>query len=287
MAIRSALVFVAGRIKEFVHGDIFKIGRASLDPSGPTVARTATLPDKSGTIAMTSDITGTNSGTNTGDETGARIATLLKAATNKTTIVDADEISGTEESGASFPLIRTTWTNVKVFLKTYFDTLYAAKNVTTRMCPEFANMPASLTGASIMSGNYTIASDYFCGSAVSLTGVRVHWNSGTEATIKVNVFLNGSTTAISTVTATFFGRSTLLFVSPVTIGAGDTVKLSMYAGASVYSWSTTGGNVPTAAMQAGPLMHTRIGWYNDGDAAPIASAGGSPGYYAPLHPLFN
>jgi len=32
--------------------------------------RTWTLPDKDGTVAMTSDITGTNSGTNTGDEVG-------------------------------------------------------------------------------------------------------------------------------------------------------------------------------------------------------------------------
>ena len=32
-----------------------------------TVARTYTLPDKDGTVAMTSDITGTNSGVNTGD----------------------------------------------------------------------------------------------------------------------------------------------------------------------------------------------------------------------------
>lgn len=34
-----------------------------------TVARTWTFPDKNGTVAMTSDITGTNSGTNTGDQT--------------------------------------------------------------------------------------------------------------------------------------------------------------------------------------------------------------------------
>lgn len=34
-----------------------------------TIARTWTFPDKNGTVAMTSDITGTNSGTNTGDET--------------------------------------------------------------------------------------------------------------------------------------------------------------------------------------------------------------------------
>jgi hypothetical protein len=34
-----------------------------------TAARTYTLPDAAGTIALTSNITGTNSGTNTGDQT--------------------------------------------------------------------------------------------------------------------------------------------------------------------------------------------------------------------------
>ena len=68
---------------------------------------------------------GNSTGTNTGDETGARIATLLHAASNKTTLVDADEVNGTD-SAASFGLIRTTWGNVKAFLKTYFDTLYLA-----------------------------------------------------------------------------------------------------------------------------------------------------------------
>jgi uncharacterized protein YdeI (BOF family) len=41
----------------------------SVIASAATAARTWTFPDKSGTVAMTSDITGTNSGTNTGDQT--------------------------------------------------------------------------------------------------------------------------------------------------------------------------------------------------------------------------
>ena len=40
----------------------------TLIASDPSTDRTYTLPNKSGTVAMTSDITGTNSGTNTGDQ---------------------------------------------------------------------------------------------------------------------------------------------------------------------------------------------------------------------------
>jgi len=42
---------------------------SSLQTASITSNRTWTLPNKTGTIAMTSDITGTNSGTNTGDQT--------------------------------------------------------------------------------------------------------------------------------------------------------------------------------------------------------------------------
>lgn len=52
-----------------------------------TVARTWTLPDKDGTVAMTSDITGTNSGTNTGDQD-------LSVLVPKTTTVNGHALSG-------------------------------------------------------------------------------------------------------------------------------------------------------------------------------------------------
>ncbi len=48
----------------------------------------------------------------------------LRPVSEKTTLVDADEVTG-NDSANSFLQIRTTWTNVKSFLKTYFDTLYA------------------------------------------------------------------------------------------------------------------------------------------------------------------
>ncbi len=45
------------------------------------VKQSYNLPDKSGNIALTSDITGVNSGTNTGDETLATIKTKLGITT--------------------------------------------------------------------------------------------------------------------------------------------------------------------------------------------------------------
>lgn len=51
------------------------------------------------------------------------IAGSIHAATLDTTPLDADEVPSLDSS-ASFALIRTTWTNIKAFLKTYFDTLY-------------------------------------------------------------------------------------------------------------------------------------------------------------------
>lgn len=62
-----------------------------------TVARTWTLPDKDGTVAMTSDITGINSGTNTGDQTSIVGITGTIAQFN-TAVTDADlaTLAGTE-----------------------------------------------------------------------------------------------------------------------------------------------------------------------------------------------
>ena len=74
-------------------------------------------------------VVGNTSGTNTGDETAARIATINHGTSAKVTLLDADEVTG-QDSANSFSLIRTTWTNVKAFLKTYFDTLYTPTGIT-------------------------------------------------------------------------------------------------------------------------------------------------------------
>ncbi len=137
-----------------------------------TAARTWTLPDKDGTVAMTSDITGTNSGTNTGDETGPRVATLLHAATAKTTLVDADEVAGMD-SAASYGLIRTTWAQVWTYIKSKADTVYL-----------------KLTGGTLAGGTVTASSPVLT--------VTQTWNSaGTTFTGKVTNITDTASAAAS------------------------------------------------------------------------------------------
>lgn len=53
----------------------------------------------------------------------------IRPATTKTTLVDADEVTG-NDSEATFGQIKTTWTNVKAFLANYFATLGTAQTFT-------------------------------------------------------------------------------------------------------------------------------------------------------------
>ena len=64
----------------------------TLTITDPTADRTITLPDATGTVALTSDITGTNSGTNTGDEPDASTSVkgIVELATTGETTTGTD-----------------------------------------------------------------------------------------------------------------------------------------------------------------------------------------------------
>ena len=53
-------------------------------------------------------------------ETASTVAAINHGTTEKINLVDADEITG-QDSQNTFSLIRSTWINVKIFLKAYFD----------------------------------------------------------------------------------------------------------------------------------------------------------------------
>jgi hypothetical protein len=100
------------------------------------------------------------SGVNAGPETVNTIGTLIVGATAKATPIDADVV-GYGDTEASNVLKKATWTNIKAFLKTYFDTLYiavgakaaasgvASLNASTKVVEDPANATSTATASKI------------------------------------------------------------------------------------------------------------------------------------------
>jgi hypothetical protein len=109
--------------------------------------------------------------------TAATIAAINHGTAEKTAIVDADEVTG-QDSANSFSLIRTTWVNVKAFLKTYFDTLYAAKlgsddnYVTDAEKVVISNTSGINTGDNAVNSNYSGLAASKQDTLVSATNIK-------------------------------------------------------------------------------------------------------------------
>lgn len=94
-------------------------------------------------------------GTNGSDATVnlTNVAAVNHSASIKSSIIDADEVTG-QDSANSFSLIRTTWTSIKAFLKTYFDGIYQATG--SYITSLTTSTPTNLTG--FIKGNGSVLS---------------------------------------------------------------------------------------------------------------------------------
>jgi hypothetical protein len=178
------------------------------DPAGTGAAA---VSSHEGTYAH-GDITHANrsaldlvSGTNTGDQdlsgysptshnhTGT-YEPLLTGATADAAPEDADTVYG-GNSGSAFGTIKTTWTTIKAFLKTYFDTLYAANNdarlsdARNSKILAVQNTAVSVTGTTNQTTlfSYTLpAGTMGPNSVLSVTTLWNITNSGNSKALRVN-----------------------------------------------------------------------------------------------------
>lgn len=171
--------------------------------------RTITLRDLDGTMAYTSDITWTNSGTNTGDETLGTLGTKQFAASGKATPVNADGFN-IFDSATLNTMKLLTFSNLKAFLKTYFDTLYAdftTNQIFTVWQKTFSNWCFALYNVestfrvfftNTITADRTITIRDITGTmalTTDITGVNSGTNTGDQTTISGNA---GSATILQT-----------------------------------------------------------------------------------------
>ena len=115
-------------------------------------------------------VVGNTSGTNSGDETVNTIGTVINGATSATPN-DTDLVMSVDASVAK----KNTWTQIKAFLKTYFDTLYPSGS---------GSSTGTNTGDNAVNSNYS-----------SLVTNATHTGDATGATALTVVALNGTNLA--------------------------------------------------------------------------------------------
>lgn len=151
------------------------------------------------------------------------LAADIHAATDKATPVDADELA-LVDSEASYGLKKLTWTNLKATLKTYLDTLYAAKSQVDEWSV-FITVPTAKS--------YTIVLD--CKFAATINEVTTQSASGTcTLTVKINsTALGGTANSVSS------SETTQTHSSANAVSAGDNIVLTVSSVSSCVDMSVT------------------------------------------------
>ena len=225
-----------------------------------TVARTWTFPDKSGTVAMTSDIVTTSAGitdfataalTAAPAETAATTGTLISGTTSKVTPVDADSIA-ISDSAASNILKKLTFANLKTYLFGLFtgDVTVNSTGVTAIGANKVSNSQLAQIATAIFKGRATAGT----GNVEDLTVAQVKTLLGlTAANQSTRTYratptgtVNGSNTDF-TIAALVLSGTEEVYKNGMLMnaGAGNDYTI-VYGGTTTITFLTAPSNTPFA-----------------------------------------
>ena len=172
----------------------------------------------------------------------------LHAAAGKTTPVDADEVH-ILDSAAAFAGKTSTWTNIKAFFKTYFDTIYTttaavASQITaygyaTLASPTFTGVPAAPTAVSGTSTTQIATTAFSVGVLSGIANGYQKFPSG--LIIQWGTFTSAGGVATITYPLAFPSAVFSLIASPITTGNpwADCDRTSLSQG-TIKTWNTAG-----------------------------------------------
>jgi hypothetical protein len=218
----------------------------------------------------------------------------LRPTATKVTLVDADEVTG-NDSAASFGQIKTTWANVKVFLKTWIDSMTSTftnktlNDITNYVDADalhlkvFLNLgSASTIGMAVYSVTWNGAN-----SAVEVGKARANAvgtmpclglmeTAGADGTVG-SVRISG---LLENVNTNAWSEGTALYVSPTTAGVLTSTKpvgvsdLTQRIGTVIRQHATLGVIEVMGAGRTNDVPNTinMIGSINEAKGADIASA---------------
>ena len=222
------------------------------------------------------NITGTAAGLTVGATTGVEanadvtdldnVGSSIAGAPNKATPIDADSVP-IVDSADSNNLKTSTWTNIKAFLKTYFDTVYASTAQGTTADAALPKSGGQMSGNITMSGSETVDGRDISADGTALDLNTTHRTSnGTDHTFIDQTVVSGASPTFDTANLTGVGSQ--LTASRV---AGSTYSTIQHISDVFHSTGEiTGGTVSddgdgtcTVSLGTGLIRAT------DSDVAPL------------------
>jgi hypothetical protein len=222
-----------------------------------TADRIYTLKDAAGTIAFTSDITGTNSGTNTGDQT-----TITGNAGTATSLQTARNIGGVSFNGTA-DIVPQTIESANEAADTTCFPLFITASGTQQL------QPKNNTGLTYNASTNNLAATTFTGA---LSGNATTVTTNANLTGNVTSVGNATTIATNVVTNAMLAQvATQIFRGRTTAGTGNIEDLSVTQATALLNTFTSvlKGLVP--ASGGGTTTFLRA----DGTFAVPAGGGGS------------